>query len=269
MVYEISEKYQYTLLGWLKLIDLEKIDQKLIITAFTHPSFKGLYPDVEDYERLEFLGDAVLDLISAEELIKDTHDSEGVLTEKRKLLVNNDFLAKIFDNMHINMLIRTAINYVPSTKDKANFVEALFGAIFLIKGYDESKIIWNLMLEKIGKTKKKKIKPPQTPDDQENRNASLEFYNKLGLTQFQKNAKSMLQELCQKQGLDLLDYVLIEKSGPDHNPIFKVQVSGVVINHVPRWKHSAIGEGQTKKQAEIKAAEALCDEIFLEYIPSD
>ena len=269
MAYEISEEYQKKLCDWLKLLNLEKVDHKLIITAFTHPSFKGIYPDVEDYERLEFLGDSVLDLVSAEELIKGTHDSEGVLTEKRKLLVNNDFLAKIFDNMKIDQLIRTAISYVPSTKDKADFVEALFGAIFLLLGYEKSKNIWNLLLKKTGKTKKKKVSPPRTLDEQENRNSYREFYKKLELTQNKKNAKSMLQELCQKQGLDLMEYTLIEKSGPDHNPIFKVQVSGVVINHVPRWKHSAIGEGQTKKHAEIKAAETLCDEIFLEYIPSD
>lgn len=269
MAFEISEEYKKKLLDWSKLLDLEKIDHKLIITAFTHPSFKGLYPDVEDYERLEFLGDSVLDLISAEELLKGTHDSEGVLTEKRKLLVNNDYLATIFDNLKIDQLIRTAISYIPSTKDKANFVEALFGAIFLMIGYEETKIRWDLMQIKIGKMKKKKIELSHTPDEQENRTSSLEFYNKLGLTQNQKNAKSMLQELCQKQGLDLLEYTLIKRSGPDHNPIFKVQVSGVVFNHVPRWKHKAIGEGNTKKHAEIKAAEALCDKIFLEYIPSD
>jgi ribonuclease-3 len=269
MAYEITEEYQEKLLNWSKLLNLEKIDHKLIITAFTHPSFKGLYPDVEDYERLEFLGDSVLDLISAEELIKRAHDSEGVLTEKRKLLVNNDYLATIFDNLKIDQLIRTAISYIPSTKDKANFVEALFGAIFLMIGYKETKIRWNLMQKKIGKMKKKKIELPHSPEEKENRSSTLEFYNKLGLTQNQKNAKSMLQELCQKQGLELMEYTLIKRSGPDHNPMFEVLISGVVFNQVPRWKHKAIGKGNTKKNAEIKAAEALCDEIFLGYIPSD
>ncbi|MHA1776015.1 MAG: ribonuclease III domain-containing protein, partial [Promethearchaeota archaeon] len=55
------------------------MDLTLVITAFTHPSYKGLVPTAEDYERLEFLGDAVLDLVVAEELIKRSNAREGVL----------------------------------------------------------------------------------------------------------------------------------------------------------------------------------------------
>ncbi len=136
---------------------------------------------------------------------------------------------------------------------------------FLSKGYEESKNRWNLMQEKMGETEIKEIIHALTSEEQENSNNYLKVYEKLGLTKNLKNAKSMLQELCQKQELEILEYTELERKGPDHMPIFRVEVSGFVFDNIYK---SALGEEKSIKKAEMKAAEALCDEIFLEYIRS-
>lgn len=128
----ISPQFRKKLVSWLKSFKLSDIDLTIIITAFTHPSHKGLDPNAEDYERLEFLGDAVLDLVTAEELIKASREKEGLLTEHRKQIVNNEYLAQIFDRLKIKSFIRTAVNYTPSIKDKANFLEAFLEPFFKI-----------------------------------------------------------------------------------------------------------------------------------------
>jgi ribonuclease III len=267
MAEPISEKIKRDLQEWLQQLGIEKEVEKNenFFTAFTHPSYKGMFPNAEDYERYEFLGDSVLDLISAEELFFEQHFSEGVMTEKRKLLVNNDFLAQVFDRLKMAQFTRTAINYNPSIKDKANHVEAFFGALFIEADYTKCKEVWDKFQIKMGKNKKKSIPKPLTAEEKLNQSTMKEFYLRLGLTP--KNAKSSLQELCQKQNLPIPEYVLIEQTGPDHDPLFRVKVSAVVQS-VPQWTKSAIGEGKSKKIAEVKAAEALCEEIFLDYIPS-
>jgi ribonuclease III len=249
---------------WLVKNSIKPMNLPALITAFTHPSYKGMVPEVEDYERLEFLGDAVLDLVSAEELINESTDTEGVLTEKRKQLVNNDYLAKIFDRLKMGPLTRTALNYSYSIKDKANIVEAFFGALFLEHKYDYCKEVWQIFQRKMGINKKQVIKAPLTSEETQNRDELLQFYQTLGLTK--KNAKSMLQELCQKQKLPIPTYKLLERKGPDHDPVFHVKVSGVFFQGPPLWNRHAIGEGKNKKEAEINAAEKLCNELYLEYI---
>ncbi|MCF2141343.1 MAG: hypothetical protein K9W44_14890 [Candidatus Lokiarchaeota archaeon] len=267
MAQEISPEFKEKLFNWLKKQRIINMDIKILITAFTHPSYKGVFPEVEDYERLEFLGDAVLDLVSAEDLIKHSSANEGVLTERRKQLVNNENLSQIFDRLKISSFIRTAPHYKPSIKDKANFIEAFFGALFLEHRYEYCVIVWRQFQEKMGKIKKKIYHAPLSPEDEQNKEELKQFYRSIGLTP--KNAKSMLQELNQKQGLDLPNYELIEHFGPDHNPTFRVKVSGIFFTGPPKWTRSAIGEGKSKKIAEIRAAEKLCDQIYLDYIPFD
>jgi ribonuclease-3 len=255
------------ILDWLKSLDIQDLDIKLITTAFTHPSYKGIFPNVEDYERLEFLGDAVLELISAEELVRNYNLSEGSMTEKRKQIVNNEYLSQVFDRLKIQPLILTAMNYTPSVKDKANFIESFFGAVYLDKGYDKCKALWELFQRKVGISKEKTVVVPLTAEEEQNKEAMLQFYKEFGLTA--KNAKSMLQELCQKQNIPIPEYTLIERVGPDHNPVFRVKVTTVLFNQPPMEKYSEIGEGKSKKIAELKAAEILCKKVFLNYIPSE
>lgn len=265
---EIRESDKQKILGWLTALGIADLDLQKVVTAFTHPSYKGMFPNVEDYERFEFLGDAVLELISAEELVKNPDLlSEGAMTEKRKQIVNNDYLSQVFDRLKIQPLIRAAISYTPSVKDKANFVEAIFGALFLDKAYDACKELWNVIQAKMGINKKKVVSTPISAEEKQNKDAVQAFYKELGLTP--KNAKSMLQELCQKQNLPLPLYELVERSGPDHDPQFKVKVTAVLFNRPPRWTYTAIGIAKSKKIAEIKAAEVLCKQIFLEFVSTD
>jgi ribonuclease-3 len=264
---EISDIEKQKYMVWLQTLNISDLDQQKIITAFTHPSYKGMVPNVEDYERFEFLGDAVLELISAEELVTNYQLSEGVMTEKRKQLVNNDYLSQIFDRLKMQPLIRTALNYTPSVKDKANFVEALFGAYFLDKKYDACKGLWDTIQTKMGINKKKVKAAPISQEEKQNKDAMVNYYKEIGLTP--KNAKSMIQELCQKQNLDLPTYEQIERTGPDHDPVFKVKITGILFNTIPKWTRTAIGVGKSKKIAEIKAAEELCKQIYLDFITSD
>jgi ribonuclease-3 len=263
----LSEQDKNQLLNWLNDLNIGDVDLEKVIVAFTHPSYKGMNPNAEDYERLEFLGDAVLELISAEELVRNYNLSEGSMTERRKQIVNNEYLSQVFDRLKIQPLTRAAVSYVPSIKDKANFVEALFGAVYLDKGYERCKELWDLFQKKMGINKKKTVSVPMTAEQKQNKDAMLQFYKQLGLTA--KNAKSLLQELCQKQNLPIPEYTLLERIGPDHDPVFRVKVSAILFNRPPSWTYSEIGEGKSKKIAELKAAEKLCNKVFLNYIPSE
>ena len=230
-------------------LEIDDVEPIKLLPAFTHPSFRGIALEAEVYERWEFLGDSVLDLICADILIRERVLSEGEMTEKRKLDVNNENLSCMFDILGLDSLVRASIDYKLSMKDKANIIEAFLGGIFLNKGYDVSKSVWNYM---------KKQYLLQKPPESEN----LEI-NKVGLGI--TNAKNMLQEFCQKQGLPIPTYSLIEREGSDHNPIFKVKVLAYININEPDKESSALGIGKTKKEAEKTAAEKLCDEICLEY----
>ncbi|MHA1522686.1 MAG: ribonuclease III family protein [Promethearchaeota archaeon] len=282
MAEPISDKIKQDLQAWLHLLGIEKDLEKNenYITAFTHPSYKGMFPKAEDYERYEFLGDSVLDLISAEELFFEQNFSEGVMTEKRKLLVNNEYLAQVYDRLKMAQFTRTAVNYVPSTKDRANYVEAFFGALFIEFGYKKCKAVWDLMQNKMkemsnigkmdimgemGMNKKKTIGKHLTAEEKQNETEMKQIHKQMGL--IPKNAKSSLQELCQKLNFPIPEYTLVEQTGSDHEPFFKVKVAARV-QLLSNETQSAMGEGRSKKAAEVKAAEALCDEIYLDYIPS-
>ncbi len=252
---------------WLDELGISRVDKTKLLAVFTHPSYKGMDPTAEDYERLEFIGDAVLGLVSAEELVTTFIESEGVMTEKRKALVNNETLSHIFERLKMGDFLRAALKFQPSSKDKANVVEALFGAVFLDLRYDACRQLWDTIHRKIGEPRKKKVLAPSTPEEAQNREAYLKFYQDLGLTP--KNAKNTLQELCQKQNLPLPEYEEVKREGPDHEPFFQVKVTAKLFNKIPLLTYTAIGEGRKKGIAEIKAAEKLCDQIFLPYSPQD
>lgn len=259
MLNEELSNYELKLNQWLDELKIEKINTEILKASFTHPSFKGMDPNVKDYERLEFLGDAVLDLVSAEDLIKQSKENEGILTEKRKQIVNNDFLAQIFEKLHFHKIIRTAKRYCLSRKDRANFVEAFFGAFFLERGYDFCVDLWHNIQLKMEDLSKSSQEAQLSPEEKNLKKTLQQLYERFDLKP--KNAKSLLQELSQKQNQKIPIYENLGKSGPEHAPTFVVKV------HLSSGR-SALGTGRTKKQAELNAAEHLCDQIFLEYISS-
>ena len=101
----------------------------------------------------------------------------------------------------------------------------------------------------------------------ENSNLDENTMNQFGVSI--KNAKSMIQEICQKQGLPIPEYKLLHRSGPDHNPKFIVEIQVTLQKISGSTPLIAVGEGSSKKIAELNAAEKLCDLIDVHYIPSE
>lgn len=260
---QLVEKVKDYLKSIIPDLILESVEIDDFIEAFTHPSYKGMVPGIRDYQRLEFLGDSVIQLIVAEELVRESQDTEESMTEKRKQIVNNEALAQIFDYLKLGQIVLIPPNFNMSTKPKGDCVEALFGALYLNIGFDEVKEIWEDFLVKAKLRQKKKSKPTIPKAILKGKSVMQQFFQSMGLKP--KNPKSVLQELTQKQGLGVPEYELISRLGPDHNPTFRVKVTMKVdIEGRVRTK-TAEAEGASKQKAEIEAAKKLCEEFGLAY----
>lgn len=245
------------------------INYDLLWMAFTHKSYKGMGHNVEDNERLEFLGDAVLDLITAEILYDDLELSESEMTELRKLYVGNDQLAVVFNKLGMEQFIRTANNLGMSNKIKAGFVEAFFGALYLEKGYQKCLDVWQIIQNRISGI-----------DD---RNNDFKFkWEAIAPEGYElKNAKTTLQEFCQSQQFELPEYKVTNRKGPDHNPYYTVKLiirpgsnkmgfENVFDTYVTDKPYvRTIGEGGNIKLAEMRAAEEMCERIGLAFSSSN
>ncbi len=254
---------------WLASLDVTGVDPALLLTAFTHPSFRTLDPAVESYERLEFLGDAVLNLIVADILFRTMPAApEGVLTERRAALVNRKALAAVFDGLGLVKFLRAAPGYVPSLKDKGNVVEALFGAILIGRDFSSCCILWHTLTFSIPPLPGVEIPHAQPIASSPSYKRYQAIYQSLGIPlTTPHNAKNALQELCQKQGLPIPTYEEATRTGPDHHRYFHVRL---VLHPFARESteiFEATGEGLTLTAAEIQAAERLCDQIALPYTP--
>ena len=230
---------------FLSDLDLHFIDFSVFEAAFTHPSYKGINPAAEDYERLEFLGDAVFGLLAADSLFHHSIDSEGIMTERRKALVSNTALAKLFDVLSMSSLMRAAAQYQPTMNDKAHVVEAFMGAAFVDQGYAACFDLWAKILAQAGAV------GPETA------------------VATPQNAINALQELYQDQGVDLPVYEEIAREGPDHNPTYYFRVTAQPLHSAPDLIYSAIGTGNSKKAAKLAAAVKMCENLDLPYMPVD
>ena len=200
-----------------------EIDQKLLKEALQLSS-GGKRPT---YERLEFLGDRVIGLIVAEMLYqKFPKEEEGAMAKRFVALTREETLAEIARNIGLPDLIKTNQDALRQNDSVLSDVcEAVIAALYLDKGLVEVRKFMTPLLEPILATE---IQIPQ-------------------------DAKSELQELCQKKYKELPIYKLLERSGPDHQPIFRIQVQ--------IKKKSALGTGTSKKLAEQNAAETLLKEL--------
>lgn len=258
----------YDLRSWLNDLQIDYIDYNLVWTAFTHRSYKGMVTNVEDNERLEYLGDAVLDLINSEILYHDDQLDESEMTELRKMYVSNEQLAVIFDELYMEQFVRVAKNLNLSNRMKASFFEAFFGAIFLEKGYSDCYNLWLLIQERISS-----IEP--VIEDQ-----STRWIYPIDMTSGVlplKNAKTTLQEFCQNRQFNPPSYKVIKRSGPEHNLIYTVKVTvtpgkNIIVFEsvfeayvIDKSSVSATGRGRRKKIAEMRAAQEMCDIIGLSY----
>lgn len=205
-------------------------DKTLLDTALTHSSYAH-ENNVEYYnERIEYLGDAVLELIASEYIYKNYPDlAEGEMTKARAYSVCEESLAEFANSYSFSDFLkvgkcetRNEGKYRPSIL--ADAVEAIIGALFLDGGLDESK---KFILNHIA--------------------SQVEICVKDG----NKDYKTQLQEKLQVNGDVKIEYKICGTKGPEHNKIF---IAEVYCN----GKFMGRGEGKNKKEAEMAAArEAL------------
>ncbi len=204
-------------------------NKNLLKQALIHRSWLNENPEskLENNERLEFLGDAVLELIVTEHLYNNYPNPEGELTNWRAALVNYQNLAQVAGNLGVNEFLMLSRGESKDTGRArqvilANTMESLIGAVYLDQGY---------------KTAQKFVK--------ENVLSGLDYIIENNLY---KDAKSLFQEKSQeKHGITPI-YKVIEETGPDHDKIFTV---GVYLED----KLAGQGHGPSKQEAEQKAAE--------------
>lgn len=210
-------------------LNLKFKNKDLIVQAFCHRSYLNENPNfyLENNERLEFLGDAVLELIITEYLYqKYPQKSEGELTNWRAALVNAKMLAEIAKDLGFNdflLLSRGETKELGKARQYilANTFEALIGALYLDQGY------------KANRDFIKKCLTPRLPEIIEK-----------GLF---RDAKSRFQEEAQERAGITPTYKVLEEWGPDHARQF---VIGVFLDK----ELIAKGEGSSKQEAEEAAA---------------
>ncbi len=205
---------------------------ELLTEALTHSSYANEHKShhVKYNERLEFLGDAVLSIVVSDYIFKNLPElPEGELTKLRASLVCEKSLFEFAKQINLGRFLRLSKGERNNGgAERASILsdafEALIAAIYIDGGADPaSKHILNFVIPAIKNSKKKRI----------------------------KDYKTTLQEIVQKNPGEILEYVMVEESGPDHNKHFVYEVH-LNSNAIGR------GGGRSKKEAEQQAArEAL------------
>ena len=200
----------------------------LLDEALTHPSYANESRDsIPHNERLEFLGDAVLELASSTYLYKHfPHCSEGELTKMRASLVQSDTLARLARRLHLGRHLRLGHGELRGggadrQNNLENVFEAVIGAVYLDRGWESARdYVCTQLVPEIGN-----VQPAQVRCDY----------------------KTTLQEHVQKDRHMSVAYELVGESGPDHDKRFttRVLVGGETLGE---------GTGPSKKKAEQQAA---------------
>ncbi|TSC71508.1 MAG: putative ribonuclease III [Parcubacteria group bacterium Gr01-1014_38] len=205
-------------------------NRKLLETALTHRSYLNENPGVtlEQNERLEFLGDAVLELVVTEHLYKEYAMPEGVLTNLRASIVRGEMLAKVAAAWNLDAFLRLSRGERRDTGKArhfilANAVEAVIGAVYLDQGLTGARKLIHRDIVRL------------LPDVIEK-----------GL---HVDAKSRFQELVQERSRMTPAYQVLSETGPDHAKVFRV----VAIVGNDTWGE---GSGSSKQEAEQAAARA-------------
>ena len=210
-------------------------DRALLNKAFVHRSYLNENQAAnESNERLEFLGDAVLELVITEYLYGKYQKNEGELTAIRSALVRGKHLSEIADELNLYECLFLSIGERKSSEKArglilANALEALIGAMYLDQGYD---IVEKFIIEYIAKR------------------VEYILEEKLYI-----DSKSELQEKIQERDKVTPHYNVVKEEGPDHNKIFTsaVYISDDLI---------ATGQGGSKNLAEQSAAKNAMDKLF-------
>ena len=183
-----------------KAIGYEFKDKNLLRHCFTHPSYSNENKSSKSNERLEFLGDSVLGFVVSEHLYLKKKGDEGALTVIKQKYVSGKSLSFESKKLGLNkFLLLGAGNGADREKDSIceNLYESVVAGLFLDGGLEVAKkfIYQTILTEKIDNG---------------------------------QDAKSELQIYCQKRKLGVIEYRVLQKSGPDHQPTFKI---GVFINN--------------------------------------
>ena len=211
----------------LKKLKSNFSDKELFNLALTHKSASK-----KNNERLEFLGDAIINFYVTQKLYENYADlQEGKLTRLRASLVSREFLNDL--GLAIGLSKAVKLGKGESTENNSivgNAFEAVVGAIFLDTGLEDTKQFLDTLYSK--------------------------EFSKLKPLEDRKDAKSQLQEILQKQGLALPKYKVVDR-GPKYNE------DRFEINCIsPDLNISATGKGKSRKIAEQEAAKLLLEEHF-------
>ena len=203
---------------------------ELLVTAFTHRSYLNEHKSTvsEHNERLEFLGDAVLELVVTQYLYTTYNEPEGILTNWRSSLVRTESIGAAAAKYGFEPLLRLSRGEKRGTDRAraqilANSFEAVVGALYLDQGYDVAKVFIT--------------------------EAIISTFEEILSTGSWMDPKSHLQELAQSQEAATPIYRVMSEEGPDHDKTFTV---GVFVNDIMRGQ----GTGPSKQAGQQKAAEA-------------
>ena len=236
---QIFNKFRFLLINSNSITKIEKKikyifeDKELLTQAFTHKSINS--SPCFNYDRLEFLGDSVLDIVISRELMREFPDGdEGLLTQRRASLVQKPFLANmgrllnLMDYLKIEKNIDLSIDKI-ADKQIANIFEALIGALYLDGGIIPCNTI---ILNTVWEHRKEGWKST--------------------------NYKGKLIEFCHLKSFENPIFKLKDKFGPDHERTFEIQV---IIGR----KIYSSGFGSSKKTAEQIAAQLALEELDATY----
>lgn len=214
-------------------LNIKPKNKNLYQTALSHSSYRNEHKLKADYERLEFLGDAVLGLVVADYLYNHYHEREGEMTKLRASYVCENANYEYAKYLEVTEYIKLGQGEIKENGQHkkaivADIFEALMGAIYLDLGYS---------------TARRVILSIVTP-----------FINDEKVSFFQ-DYKSALQEYTQTDQR-ALHYKLIDESGPAHDKTFKVEV---VIDEIIYGQ----GSGSSKKEAEQEAAKSALSKLII------
>ena len=210
-----------------EILNVKPKDEKLYAIAVSHSSYANEHKAKKDYERLEFLGDAVVDLVVADYLYSNHDESEGEMTKVRASYVCENALYEYATKLGIDKYIKVGHGELKEGIKKsivADIFEALIGAIYLDLGYATARrTVLNIVV-------------PYIEDP------SITFFS---------DYKSALQEYVQTT-LKSLEYVVINEEGPAHDKTFEVEVR---IDDIVYGR----GIAKSKKEAEQNAAKVALE----------
>jgi len=201
----------------------------LLLTALTHRSYRSVDAACGDYERLEFLGDAVLGMVVSQKLFRDLDLPAGDLTKRTSQVVSRSACEGVARRMGLDRHVRVGpAATIEGTSILSNVIEAVLGAVYLDGGLD----------------------------------AATEFvYRHFGdliasaILEGVENPKAMMNELFLKERKAAPTYRVVETSGPDHAPTY-------VVEAIFEDKVLGRGAGRNKREAEAAAARNAIESLL-------